>query len=260
MVEVVTLHTKPAEEKPGFCQTPTARAIMDGLAACQKFAEMGCIVGEPGVGKTAAINAYAKAAIGAYVVTMSPAASTLQPCLVRIARSINAAISGTGAAEVREALINCLNWKAASVEVSEPGGHCLLILDEAQHLSDAAIEEIRSIYDEMMIGVVFVGNRGLSDRWTAKSRAKNSVWGQLTSRLMMNMDIPALSAEDIAALCDHQGIAGKRSRDLLLRASREPGGLRVVVKLIDIARRLAEGTAIDPRHLEQALTIRGAGR
>lgn len=260
MVEVVTLQTKPAEEKPSFCQTPTARAIMDALAACQRFSEMGCIVGEPGVGKTAAINAYAKASVGAYVVTMSPATATLQPCLVRIARSIEAIITGTGAAEVREAILQCLDRKAAFVETSRPGGGCLLILDEAQHLSDVAIEEVRSIYDEMMIGVVFVGNRGLSDRWAAKSRAKSSIWGQLTSRLMMNMDIPALSPDDIAALCDHQGIVGKRSRDLLLRAAREPGGLRVVIKLIEVARRLAEGAAVEPRHLEQALTIRGAGR
>ena len=248
MADIVTLPAAGREEKPGFCPTPTARDISSALTICRKQRKMGCIVGASGVGKTTAIADFAEKHFDVTLCRMTRAAGRLQPGLVRIATAMHTGVSANmGSADIYDAIMYKLRFP----------GDKLLILDEAQHMDDDLLESVRDIYDERPVGIVLVGSTELTDRWEAKSAAKRRKWAQLTSRLTVRLDIPAVPPEDIAAICDHHGIAGKRSLDLLARSAARGGGLRNVNERIAHARKLAGDGPIQLNHLEDAERILG---
>jgi DNA transposition AAA+ family ATPase len=248
MVELMRLPVKERSEKPGFVRTPTSDRITNVFRLCQEFGDLGAVAGEPGVGKTASAREYALSTHGVRMVTMTPATSALVPCLVQIAQKIAGFAPNTGARSVRRVIVG----KLADI-MEKP----LLILDEAQHLSDEAVEEIRSIYDESGAGIVFVGNRGLVTRWEAKPGAKRDTWAQLTSRLGPRIDISMPTREDIEAICDEHRIIGRKPREFLQARAKGPGGVRVVSKLIAVAAKLAGPEQLQLLHFEQAAIARG---
>ena len=249
MAEIVTLHTAAAGEKPGFCRTPTAVDILNALGFCYKYRKMGCIVGGPGVGKSTAIAEYARENRDATVCRMTKATTRMQPGLARIVNALGGYVATQmGSADLAEEAKNRL------CGVYRPQ---LLILDEAQHMDDELLEAMRDLFDESGAGIVLVGSSELPERWEAKSAARRRKWAQLTSRLTVWLDVPSGQPEDVVALCDHHGIAGKRSRDLLTRAASVDGGLRNIAVRLDIAWNLANGAAIELCHLETAELIIG---
>ena len=224
-------------------ETPTATDITNVFHLCHADGELGLVTGEPGVGKTSAARRYVAGRADAYLITMSPASSTLVPSLVRIGEAVRAYPSGTSGSAWSDAIRKALSY--------EPDPQVLLI-DEAQHMSDASAEEIRAIYDAISIGVVFIGNRDLRDRWSGKR------WAQLGSRFLHRIDLEAPLPSDIDAICTAMGVEGKRPRDLLRRAAARPGALRIVRKLLNVAAGFAgAGQSIKTEHIEAAFRTRG---
>lgn len=249
MADIVTLHTAAAGEKPGFCRTPTAVGILNALGSCHKHRKMGCIVGGPGVGKSTAVAEYVRERRDATVCRMTKAAARLQPGLVRIVNALGGYVATQmGSADLAEEALNRLR------DVHRPQ---LLILDEAQHMDDELLETMRDLFDESGAAIVLVGSLELPERWEAKSAARRRKWAQLTSRLTVWFDVPSAQPDDVVALCDHHGIAGKRSQDLLARAASADGGLRNIAVLLDIARSFANGATIDLNHLQDAKLMIG---
>ena len=224
-------------------ETPTARDLTNVFRICQADGELGLVTGEPGIGKTSAARRYVAGRAGAYLITMSPASSALVPSLARLGQVVGAYPSGTGGCAWSDAIRKALSY--------EPDPQ-LLLIDEAQHLSDASVEEIRAIYDAMSIGVVFIGNRDLRDRWSGKR------WAQLGSRFLHRIDLEAPLPGDIDAIGAAMGVEGKRPRDLLGRVASGPGGLRIMRKHLDVAAKLAgAGQPIKTEHVEAAARARG---
>lgn len=260
MAEVLSIVPKPEPPKAPFCQTPTAQDIADVLVVCQSRADFGVIVGEPGVGKTTAATNFSREHRYVWLVTMTPATSPLVPCLDRIAWALGALPMNTGAMAARQVIVEKIE-SARRCALADGEGGVLLVIDEAQHLSDAAVEEIRSIYDETPFGLVLVGNRGLIDRWAAKPGAKRTAWAQLTSRIGQQLDIPSVTEEDIAAFCDHHDIRNKSIRSLFYKKAQGIGGLRSTTKLLADAQALAgAGRRVEVQHIEQAERLRGPAR
>nr|WP_294563560.1 AAA family ATPase [uncultured Rhodopila sp.] len=229
-----------------FCETATATDLEILFRVCQAEGELGIVTGEPGVGKTTAAQHYAARNDFAFHITMSPAASMLVPCLARIGEAIGTYPSGSGACAWSDAIRSRIR--------SEPEAQ-LLLIDEAQHLSDAAVEEVRSILDATDVGVVFIGGREIRERWSGRR------WAQLTSRVYQSIDIDAPIAADIDAICTAVGIEGKRARDKLARVARMPGGLRVVRKVLGVASVIAgEGKPITAASIDAALKDREESR
>lgn len=261
MAEILRIVPQEAPQKPGFCMTQTAEDIIDRLAICKETPDWGTIVGEPGVGKTEAARHFVQGHAHAWLVTISPGCKEVVPCLQKIASVVGAPVSNTGALALREAIERTIGnrYGAPMIETDERGA--LLIFDEAQHLTDGALEEVRAIYDAVKVGVVLMGNRGLVDRWATMPGAKRNAWAQLTSRVGQALDIPAVAAEDIEAICRHYGIAGKPPRKLLHLRAQGKGGLRTVTKLLTKAALLAgDGQRIELRHIEEAERLSGAQR
>ena len=243
MADIVSLPTGGRQEKPEFCSTMTARNIAAALTVCRNRQKMGCVVGTSGVGKTTAIAEFAKNTSDVTLCRMTKAAGRLQPGLVRIAMEMGAyATTYMSSAEIYDSILRNISSFTDQ----------LLILDEAQHMDDDLLEAVRDIYDEKPVGIVLVGSTELTDRFEAKSAAKRRKWAQLISRLTVRLDIPTVPPEDISALCDHHGIVGKRSLELLTRSASRGGGLRNVNERIENARKLAGDNPIQLNHLEDA--------
>lgn len=229
-----------------FCETPTAFDLRNLFRVCHLQGELGIVTGEPGVGKTTAIQDYIARTPLAYVATLSPAKSRLVQCLECIGESIGAWSSGAGAGAWSNAIRSRLRGEY------DPQ---VLLIDEAQHLADESLEEVRSIFDATSIGVVFIGSREIRERWSGRR------WAQLTSRIYQRIDIEGPIAGDIDAICEAYGIEGKRARDKLHRAARLPGGLRVVKKIIQAATALAgPNTPLTAAHIDTAFDDREGGQ
>lgn len=224
---------------PVLLGTPTATNLGRLFRVCQEDGQLGLVTGEPGVGKSSAARRFVAESEGAYLVTMSPAHSALVPCLEAVAMAVDASAHGSGAGALTKGIRSQLRYA---------GDPPILLIDEAHHMSDQSVEELRAIFDATpALGLVLIGSRSMRERWSGRQ------WAQLNSRVFQRMDIDAPAKGDVDAICAAAGIADKKSLGLLHRASLTPGGLRVVRNLLAVAARLAgPGATIAPADIEAA--------
>lgn len=258
MSEVISLHKDDAPANPGFCLTPTARDITSLLTFCQRYGQIGVVVGDSGTGKSTAVQAFQEAHSGVVYCRMTKAAAKLQPGLVRLAHGLGAYVSQNGGAnELYQDIRRTLELRS----------DLLLILDEAQYMDDELLESVRDLYDESndprqnrQMGLVLVGNHGLTDRWSDRSakRRKFNNFKQLRGRLGPMLDLRAPTVDDVSALCAHHGITGRQACGMIAKVATAPGGLHNVANLLRVAVQLAgPGAAISPRHLDEAALVTG---
>jgi DNA transposition AAA+ family ATPase len=252
-MEVVKLHDDAPDDNGDFVRTPTAQAILTTLGYCQAESVMGLIVGDPGMGKTLAAEHFVEEDPKHRVyVRCWPGIATAQSLLVHLVEKISGYAQPGASPRVHYAdLLTVLErgWDPR-----------ILVLDEAEHLETAAVEVLRALHDEAEIAIVFLGLRELRDRWIS-TQAKRNGWAALVSRLDAELDLndeaPGAAPEDVAAICDARGIQGRKERGLLTKASRGPGGLRNVAKLIHLAGGFAGESGITAANIDQAIAIRG---
>lgn len=213
---VVKLPTRA--RKHAFVETRSAEAICSALAYAKANGDMVCIFGAPGVGKTESIAHFSSSYDHVWVATMTPAISTVVPALEEIAEACGLREPSGGARRIARAIRS----KVAHL----PG---VLIIDEAQHLKTAALEEIRSLHDATGIGIALVGNEAVYSRITGGGR--QSTFAQLFSRLGMRVPLGPPDARDVAAIAAQHGIKERSVLEVLESAGKQPGGLRIVRKI-----------------------------
>lgn len=233
-----------------FVETYSAERILSGLAYAQAFGDLVAIYGGPGVGKTRSIQHYQGLYQNVWVVTLSPSCAGVVPALEEICEAVGLSDATGGARRL-----------ARAIRSRVIGAEGLLILDEAQHLSQAAIEEIRSLHDwcragdeEHAVGVALVGNETVYSRLTGPSRSAH--FAQLFSRIGMRIYLAKPTPGDVRALAREYKLTDKGCLALLERVAERPGALRGVVKALRLARRSGEG-AIDLSTLQAAVQSLG---
>jgi DNA transposition AAA+ family ATPase len=227
---------------PGYVSTPSSDMIMSVLTYAQMAADLAVIYGGPGVGKTRTISRYQETNPNVWVATMSPDCSTVSATLEEITEAFGLHGSGNFASSrMRRAL--CRKMRGT-------GG--LLVIDEAQHLRNDGIEEIRSIHDATEIGVVLVGNESVYSRLTGGHRAAH--FSQLFSRVGKKLRLNRPVKGDVIALAEALNVTGNVERDLLLDIAQKPGALRGVVKTVRLAGMFAAGAgvAVTEEHIRSA--------
>ncbi len=229
-----------------FVETPTALDIFHAVMWCHDNGKMGLIIGAPGVGKTTALRELCSRHETIAMVTMIPALRSLTASLGHITRALGFT-NRHGHSSDR--LVDILYYLRKGFD-----SNCLTIIDEAQHLSDAAIDTLRSVHDETGAGIVFSGNP------TFRSRFNNERggFGQVISRISMRP--PAFEKPrrgDVEAICDNCSIVDERAREFLFKHSQNLGGLRTVSELIQGGRGYSEGEAVNISHLRDALAFLG---
>lgn len=122
-------------EPPSFYMTPTGKRIQTMLTMAQR-GRIVVIAGAPGMSKTKVIENYRQSVSNVWIATMAPSTAGVNTMQQEVLESFGEAdAKGTPRA---------LSKKIVSF-VKDTNG--LIIIDEAQHTSELALEEIRSWYD-----------------------------------------------------------------------------------------------------------------
>jgi len=211
---------------PGWVRTPSATAIMAGLTFAQTASSISVIYGGAGVGKTSTIRQYQYMAPNVWVVTASPTAARPGPVLHRIAHALN--IRATGALHLVETSI--------IERLRETRG--LLVIDEAQHLCNRALDAVRSIHDAANVGIVLAGNEIVYSQLTGGNRAIG--FAQLFSRVAKRVRLSRPQEADILAVLDAWEIADTDTRRLCVQIGTRPGALRGLNKTLQMATMYAQ--------------------
>ncbi len=82
---------------------------------------------------------------------------------------------------------------------------CVVIIDEAQKLSDNSFELLRDIYDESQASLVLIGSTVFAER-LAKKRISDEVFGQFLRRVDDRYELPHATPGDVKLFLNAYGI------------------------------------------------------
>lgn len=208
---------------PTYVATPSAEKVIGALRYAQVAGDIAVVYGGAGLGKTTGITRYATAAPNVWVATMTPASASVVTALEEIADAVGlGGHNGGGAAKLHRGIVR---------RMTNTNG--LLVIDEAQHLSTAALDQIRSIHDATGIGIAFVGNEQVYARMTGGNRA--AYLDRLFSRIGKKVRLLRTTEADIHKLIEAWGIEEKACRTQLVEIALKPGGLRGLTKVLRLA-------------------------
>jgi DNA transposition AAA+ family ATPase len=208
-------------QAPGFVETPTARAIITLLQQAQFATDLVIVSGGSGLGKSTALERYKATTPNVWLLTGEPCFSTPRMVLDCLAEKIG----------ITERYSSQTVSRAITASLRDTGG--LLIVDEAQHLSDASLDQLRSQHDLAQVGVAFVGNDLVADRFAGFGR--KAQFAQLSSRVGMRLSRAKPTKEDLNLVLDAWGIEGAELRAVLIQIGQRPGGQRNVKKTLQLA-------------------------
>lgn len=209
-------------EPPAFVDTPTSARVIDALRYAQVAGDIAVVYGGAGLGKTTSINRYSETASNVFHATMSPASASVVTALEEVAEAVGASGAVGGAAKLHRAICRKL-----------AGSQGLLVIDESQHLSVAALDQIRSIHDATGIGIALVGNEQVYARMTGGNRA--AYLDRLYSRIGKRVRLVRATKDDINSLIKAWGIEDGKCRQQLVDIASKPGGLRGLTKVLRLA-------------------------
>ena len=224
-----------------FVHTSHTRRIYAALRLVHEQGGIGAIYGDPGTGKTVAFLAYRQECPASVLLTASPAVRSPRSVMLRLLRALRRGTTGG-----LSALVSAAEFHLAR-------SNRLLIVDEAQHLTNESIDLLRCLVDATEIRLVFGGNNTVWDRFHAKGGIP---FEQLTSRVTvrLHLDATRMTREDVEVVVRHA--LGGAPRDCVdwffARAPHQVGHYRFIVNHCRLARQLAQGKAVTAEHLETA--------
>lgn len=232
-------------EAPKFVTTPTAEAITAVLQHARVAADMVVVSGPPGIGKTQAVCAYTRRTPNVFKIVGHPLLRSPRAAMEELAR-VAGLMNERGLANVHRALVQRVR-----------GTSGLIIVDEANHLSSDALDQLRSLHDEAEIGLALVGNAMVFSRLEGGG-SRQAEFAQLFSRVGMRLtslkDHRARLGGDIDAYLDAWEIEDAGARKMLHAIGRKPGALRNVRKAVSLSHMLANAARepLGAKHVQMA--------
>lgn len=232
-----------APQVPGYFETPTSLQLTQLLT----WAQRGRIVVaamNAGLSKTSTAKQFEACFPNVFMVTMSPSTAGVNNMQIEVLEALGEAnASGTPqrlSKRIRDRVKDLRNP--------------LIIIDEAQHLSEKAIEEIRSWHDATGTGIALFGNIGVMQRLEGGSR--KSAYAQIFSRVAMRVVRTQPLQGDADALAYAWNIDDERMIEQIRKVSMMPGGLRGTTMMLELASMLAvaEQRELSHDHLQDAWT------
>ena len=220
-----------AADMNDFVETPTSERIFSALAYAKENQDMAVLYGGPGVGKTRSISYFRSLYENVWVVTMTPSTAGVVPCLEEVAEAVGLREPSGGARRLARAIRS---------KVGPLRG--IIIVDEAQHLTTSAIEELRSLHDACGVAIAFCGNETVYARMGGSRSAQ---FAQLASRLGMRVPFLRPGEGDVKAVARAWGVTDDAIVAVLVRVALQPGALRGVVKILRLASAGGEDVSLD---------------
>lgn len=221
-------------EVPGFYETETTGRLERMLAFAQS-GEMVAAALEAGCSKTSTAEHYTGTYSNVFHVEVPESAGGPNNLLKMILAALGEVPSG-GTYDMSRQIRDQFK------KLTQP----LLIIDEAQHLSKASIEEVRSWFDKGVVGIAFFGNVGILQQL--------SKYAQLYSRLSMKLQLRLPFPADVDAMADAWLITNAEIRAELQEICGKLGGLRNGTKTLKLARMIAasQGKELGIEHVRGA--------
>ena len=212
--------------------TAAYQQITSALAYAQATGDIVTVIGKPGRGKTWAAQHYCEAKTGASYFPASAAITAMPGLLSRVGGAIGAGSTFRSAMEAEGTVIEHLRGH----------GDALLVVDEAQHLRDKLLDELRIVRDRAGCGLALVADETI--------RMALGRLPQIKGRIGLAIDLKAQPPADVEQIA-----AGVLKREpsraelkTLNQVARGPGGLHALRRLLGGAYMIARGggrTAIE---------------
>jgi len=209
---------------PPYQDTPTSKRVFGALEHGQVFHDLVVVGLAPGLGKTATIKQFTATRPRVWVATMAPSTRGVPNALVEVL----GAMGDPDARGTPQALSRRVAAKATE--------GALLVIDEAQHLSQQAVDEFRSIHDKTGVGLVFSGDESIFSLFDGTRR---SAFAQFHSRIGMRLRQSKPLVGDAAVLAAAHGVTEGPLVKLCVEIANKPGALRGLTKTLLLAKRMA---------------------
>lgn len=228
-------------ESPSFVLTETAQNIFNILSFAQAAPDFGVVVGAPGIGKTKTILEYRKRSTNVFLVTGEPTLSSPYNLLSAIALE-------AGVEEKRNAMIS------RAIAARMRGASALIVVDEAQHLSNQAFDQLRALHDLSGCGIVAAGNESALRRLQGGQGPAGTQFAQLSSRVGMRLTQSRARSKDICAMLAAWSITNQAEATFLKSIAKKPGALRSLDKTLRLATMYARqaGKELGLEHMQLA--------
>lgn len=210
-----------------YVPTSISEDVYKLIKYCQLQRGMVVVHGDAGIGKTKGAERYvSENPSNTIYIQATPSSGTLSSILKLIARSLKIP-------ETRSKLD-----LISEIRRKLDGTNKIIIIDEAQHLKLAALEEIRTLSDPNTIagskgtGIVLIGNTEVYDRMLGKGQAR---FAQLFSRIRMNRyyGTNKVTIDDIYKL--FPALTTSKAIEFLLGISHSKWGIRGAVNVYNNA-------------------------
>jgi len=216
---------------PSYLPLEFAVSVERMISVAQIMGTMVMVTAEAGVGKTTAGREYVRTHANAYMVTVSPHTRTTHNMLAEIAATIGIEEKNTSR------LV-----RSIARRLQRTGDGTVLVIDEAQNLSDDAINQLRHFVDDpaCRCGIALLGNSATYAR-SAHGGSRGEKYGQLPRRIFKRIRADRPSEDDLAAFIDAWGITEPSQVAFLMGVGMKPGALGQVDMTVKLARMVAQG-------------------
>jgi DNA transposition AAA+ family ATPase len=120
------------------------------------------------------------------------------------------------------------------------GRQPLLMIDEAQNLTEEAVNQLRFLLDEADCGLALAGNEDLMARYSLSATREG--FGQIHRRIGVRVHIKAAPTSDIEMILAELGVSDPDMMRLAHQIAARPGGFGQVVDTFKLASILAFGS------------------
>lgn len=225
-----------------IARTRTLDDIIMAVSFAEAAGDISLIYGDAGLGKTVSLKQYTKMHSDVIYIELKDCDKSVKGVCEKILSCIGKLQRGTDRVLV-DAITDYLTVTPK-----------LIIIDEAQHLSIRALENLRAINDVTESGVVLCGNPTVYDRMHGRGQAH---FAQLYSRIGIRRHILEPSLEDITSIFNPYTL-DKESLLYLHKLALQRGGIRNCVKILNIALQFqdTEKEPLNIDHLQSAYQLR----
>ena len=224
--EAVVQMSSRVGEDPGWLPTPTSRRILT-LLRMAHTGKMTAFAGVPGCGKSVTALEYQSTAPNVFIVTLDDTLSSVSQMLRATLLTLgdDAPRYGAAPADLSRRIMSRLTGRRA-----------LLVFDEAQYLTQEALQVARRWCDLSDLGVAFLGDTELVKLLRA-SRKKSLA--TFNSRIAMQDYRPAVESADVDLVAAGWGVSDPAAVRFLRQIALNAGTLREVANTIGSANLLA---------------------
>ncbi|WP_337267089.1 AAA family ATPase [Oryzifoliimicrobium ureilyticus] len=228
-----------------FMSLKGSTEVHEALLWAQRCPDLVMITLGPGMSKTMTCQYYAQTRPYVFLATVSENTKTVHGMLTELAAELD--VQEHNPAKLARAIGSKVRRK------SDEGS--LLIVDEAQHLNDEAINQLRHFVDVHKCGVAIVGNAEVYGRFR-KDREKSNgpSYAQLKSRIGKRLQRTQPYMEDLQAFIAAWDVTDQAAIKFLIGIGMKGGAFRQIDKTMKLAtmHAMGRGEEVSLAHIQAA--------